>query len=286
MRREGAGGAAGGHLPAGLLEGYIAGGPSLGTDAVWAVEVHLESCAACRDRLAAVVERGSPATAVLLERVRAGLAAELARSPRMPARRFRPWGRLSGLARWWAAPALLPRLVMTLLVVLAAVGLDLADAAAGRYPSLVLLLAPVTPLVAVAAAWSRGLDPAHELVVASPRAGLDLVLRRTAAVLAVVIPALGVAGWLVGASPARWLLPCLAFTVGALALGGVVGLNRAATGLALGWALAVVTPSLVTARPPGLLASASLPGWAAATVVVAIVVVARRGAYTGLPSGS
>lgn len=276
-----------GHVPADLLRRYAAGEEDAGAqDAWWAVEVHLESCAACREQLREVVARCSPATAELLERVRAGLAVEVSRIRPMPRRRLAgAWWRW---ARWWATPALLPRLGMTVLVVLAAVGLDLADdTGAGRFPSLVLLLAPVMPLLGVAAAWSRGLDPAHELVVASPRAGLDLVLRRAVAVLAVVIPALGVAGWLVGASPARWLLPCLAFTVGALALGEVVGLHRAATGLTLGWGAVVVGPSLITGRVPQLLAApASLPGWAVATAVVAVVLVAlRRGAYTGLASG-
>jgi hypothetical protein len=272
-----------GHVPADLLERYAAGEAGAGAqDAWWAVEAHLESCAACRARLGEAVAVCSPGTARLLDRVRAGLVTELARTRPMPPRRPgvlpRRW------ARWWATPALLHRLGMTVVTVLAAVGLDLADSA-GRFPSLVLLLAPVAPLLGVAAAWSRGLDPAHELVVASPRAGLDLVLRRAIAVLAVVIPALAAAGWVVGASPARWLLPCLAFTAGALALGELVGLHRAATGLALGWTAAVVGPSLITARPPVLLAPASLPGWAVATAVVAVLVVVRRRAYTGLASG-
>jgi len=270
-----------GHVPVELLDRYAAGGSGLGADVVWTVEVHLEGCAGCRARLGGAVTRQSPETVALLERVRAGLAAGVAHGPRMPARPRR----LSGWARWWATPALPPRLAMTVLVVLVAVGLDLADGAAGRFPSLVLLLAPVAPLLAVAAAWSHGSDPAHELVVASPRAGLDLVLRRTVVVVVAVIPVLAVGGWLVGASPARWLLPCLAFTVGALALGEVVGLQRAAIGLAVAWVAVVVGPSLVTARPPVLLAAASLPGWAVATVVVATVVVVRRGAYTELASG-
>jgi hypothetical protein len=273
-----------GHVPVELLERYAAGEAGAGAqDAWWAVEVHLESCTACRAQLAELVF-GNPQTALLLERVEEQLIAEVARSPRTPARRRLVPPRVSGWTTWWATPALLPRLGMTVLVVLAAVGLDLADAVTGRFPSLVLLLAPVAPLLAVAAAWSRGLDPAHELVVASPRAGLDLVLRRTAAVLAVVIPALAVAGWLVGASPARWLLPCLAFTVGALALGEVVGLHRAASGLALGWAVIVVGPSLIVARAPALLASSSLPGWAAVTAAVAVAVVVRRHAYRELES--
>jgi hypothetical protein len=271
----------GGHVPAELLDSY-AGAAAIGTAARWTVEAHLESCGACRERLGEAVQRRSPATVAVLERVRAALDAEVARSPRMPARRR--W--LPGRAMWWATPALLPRLGMTVLVVLVALGLDLADGAGnGRFPSLVLLLAPVAPLLGVAAAWSRGLDPAYELVTASPRAGLYLVLRRTLAVLVVVIPLLAGAGWLVGASPARWLLPCLAFTVGALALGELVGLHRAASGLALAWAAVVAAPSLLTAQPPLLLEPASLPVWAGLTAVVAVVMVLRRDAYTGLASG-
>jgi hypothetical protein len=267
------------HVSIEVLERYAAGEPDA-PDVWWAVEAHLESCAPCRSLLADAVARRSPATAQLVARVHETLLVEVARSPRMPVR----W--LARRRSWWAVPTLLPRLGMTLLVVLVAVGLDLTNnAAGGRFPSLVLLLAPVLPLFAVAAAWSRGLDPAYELVVASPRAGLDLVLRRTVAALAVVIPLLAGAGWVVGASPARWLLPCLAFTVGALALGELVGLHRAATGLALAWAAAVVAPSLIAERSPALLAATSLPGWAVVTGVVVVVLVLRRHAYTGLASG-
>ena len=102
-------------------------------------------------------------------------------------------------------------------------------------PSLLLLLAPVAPLLGVAAAWARGTDPAYELVAATPRAGLYLVLRRTLAVLVVVIPALTVAGCrsarrrLAGccrawrSPPARWRSAAL------------IGVPRAAAVLAAGW---------------------------------------------------
>jgi hypothetical protein len=272
------------HVPTELLDRYAGGGAEIPPDALWAVEVHLEACAGCRARLSEAVTRRSSDTVVLLERVRAGLDAEVARISPMPARRG--LRRLSGRALWWCPPALLPRLGMTVLVVLVALGLDLADGVVGgQLPSLVLLLAPVAPLLGVAAAWSRGLDPANELVVASARGGLAMVLRRAVAVLVVVIPMLAIAGWLVGASPARWLLPCLAFTVGALALGEVVGLHRAATGLALGWVAVVVAPSLITAEVPVLLAPAALPVWAGLTAAVAVATVVRRDAYTELPSG-
>jgi len=270
-------------VPAELLERYATGSPAIGRpDELWAVEAHLEGCAICRDRLGAAVRQHSPATTALLARVGDRLATEIATNPTMPRRRR---ARVLGRSRWLFPPGLLARLAMTLLLVLAALGLDLvAQHGRGEYPSLVLLFAPVAPLLGVAAAWSRRLDPSYELAVASPRAGLHLVLQRATAALLVVIPALAVAGWVAGASPARWLLPCLGFTAGALALGEVIGLSRAAIGLAAGWVIGVVAPSLLTETSPALLSPALLPAWAAFTVVVAIVLALRRNAYTGLRS--
>jgi Putative zinc-finger len=267
------------HIPADLLDRYAGADRHLGADTVWAVEAHLESCAPCRQGLGAAVHRREPDLVALLERVRTGLDTELGPATRPRASRTR-----ARMARW-AAPTLLPWLGMTVLVILTALGFDLAErASGGRAPSLVLLLAPVAPLLGVAVAWAQGRDPAQELVTATPRAGLYLVFRRTAAVLAAVLPVLAAAGWVVGASPARWLLPSLAFTVGALAFGSVVGLPRAAATLALAWAAAVVAPSLLTARAPVVLEPVSAPAWAAFTALVAVVLVARRGAYARLLS--
>lgn len=265
------------HPSAALLDRYLAGATDLAADTLWALEHHLETCAACRDRLTAAVQRRDPAVVSLLIQVHNGLSSEVDRAAQMPARRRR----LGARAARWATPALLPWLVMTAAAVLAAMGFDLAARAGGApLPSLVLLIAPVVPLLGVAAAWSRRADPAHELVAAAPIAGLYLVLRRTVGVLAVVMPVLTIAGLLVGASPARWLLPCLAFTVAALALGQVVGLPRAAALLAALWAAAVVAPSLITATPSGVLREASQPGWAAAAVLATAVLLLRRTAYT------
>jgi len=258
------------HITGAMLDQYSTGG---GT-AVWAVEAHLERCALCRERLSAAVAKRSPATTALVARVQAALAGEVIRSPRMPARRLPGW-----VCRW-APPELWPWLTMTMLVLAAALGLDLVDSTR-VVPSLVLLVAPVAPLLGVAAAWSGGLDTAHELVVASPRAGLNLVLRRTLVVLLVVVPALAAAGWLAGVSAAAWLLPCLAFTAGALALGELIGLRRAAGVLALAWTVGVITPSMLSARIPLLLEPVSLPYWAGLVAVIAVALVARRDAFTG-----
>jgi hypothetical protein len=166
---------------------------------------------------------------------------------------------------------------MTAIVTLIALVAD--RLVAPPYPSLALLLAPIAPVAGVAAAWARGLDPAHELVAATPRAGLYLVLRRTLAVLVVVIPLMAVATW---TSPLRWLLPCLAFTVATLALGGFVGVSRAAVGLITAWAALVVGPSLVSQRLPSVLEPAALGAWAAVLVAGVIVVRLRATVYTRL----
>jgi hypothetical protein len=253
------------HASPTLLRRYADGDPTLAADAVWAVEVHLESCADCREQLAAE----APAVAPLVDQVWAAI--ELDTVP-VPPKRMR-W-----LATW-ATPAMVPWLAMTILVAVIALVADRMVSAA--YPSITLLLAPVAPVAGVAAAWAKGLDPAHELVAATPRAGLYLVLRRTVAVLVVVIPLMAVATW---TSPARWLLPCLAFTVATLALGGFFGLRRAATGLVTVWVGFVVGPSLLAQRTPALLEPAALGLWAAVLVAGAVVVRLRATVYTQLES--
>ena len=263
------------HVPAAALRRYATGDPRSRADQVWAVEAHLELCARCRERLGEAVTFHSPETAALVAQVQTRLATEVTRSPQMPT--YRMPRRVSR----WAPPGFWARLVMTLLVLGAAIGLDLAGSS-GLPPSVVLLVAPVAPLLGVAAVWSAGLDPLHELVVASPRAGLFLVLRRTLAVLAAVIPALAVAGWMTGASPATWLLPCLAFTAGALALGELIGLRWAAAALAIVWTVGVITPSVLTARAPVVLEPASLPYWAGLIGVIAVALALRRDAYKEL----
>jgi hypothetical protein len=163
---------------------------------------------------------------------------------------------------------------MSALVVLAAFVIDVLSRSGHAVP-LVVLIAPVTPLFGVAAAWSRTLDPMGELTSASPRAGLELVLRRTLAVLVVVIPLVALTGGVDRVSLAVCLVPCLAFTAGALALGTVLGVRRAAMLLGVGWVGFSVVPALVTTSLPTQLTLASLPWWGLAVVLATAIVLVR-----------
>ncbi|GGZ29145.1 membrane protein [Streptomyces inusitatus] len=258
-----------------LIEEYARGGTGLAVDEVWALEAHLEKCRDCRDRLSAAVTADAPAVAALTEAVWSDLEHRLASAVPAPARRLR--ARLSA----WTTPAMTPWLAMVLAVALLALLLDLAGPGSGQV-SLVLLLAPVLPVCGVAASWSRGLDPAYELTAATPRAGLQLVLRRTVSALAVVIPALLAGGWATGVTAVQWLLPCLAFTSLTLALGGVIGVSRAAVALVAAWAAVVVAPTLATSRTAAALQTEGLPVWGLLLALGVGVVIARRGAYTVL----
>jgi hypothetical protein len=240
----------------------------------WTVEVHLEDCASCREVLA-----GVPAgdTRALLERVAVGLSEGIAAGP-PPARRRR----VRTVLHRWAVWQLVPWLGMSVAVLGCAV---LLDRLALDLPSLVPLLAPVAPLPGVAVAWSRRADPAWELIAGTPTAGLAVLLRRTAAVLIVIVPALALLSGGTGVSLALMLLPCLAFTAAAVALGALVGVRRAAAGLAVGWALGVMLPAIHDAALPDLLRPQAVTGWALLTAVLAALAVARADSYrrtTGL----
>lgn len=271
------------HASMRLIDDYARGDAEMAADTVWALEAHLETCALCRSRLAASVATEAPGIAALVDSVRAGLDPQLDAAVRAPWRRHRP--------RWvsaWLTPAMAPWLAMTVVVTLAALLLDaVASPTLFGDASPVSLIAPVLPLGGVAASWSRGLDPAHELTASTARAGLPLLLRRTTSVLVVVLPGLLVGGWLTGSmTAAQWLLPSLAFTSTALALGSVVGVTRAAAGLALAWGVVVVAPTLATGRFPAVLQLALQPDrllvWGLLLALGAGAVIARRNSYSTL----
>lgn len=240
------------HVPGAALSGYARGDVSAAQS--WSVEAHLEACAACRAELTRTLTRLAPAAAPGSDPVAALRLAELsgvalASQPLpaqgrvragSPARRRRVLLLSGGGAG--AAYALAVVLVLGLAAVLDLTGTG--PAAAGDPLPLSLLLAPLLPLLGVALAYGPGADPTYELVASTPLGGLPLLLWRTAACLAVAVPAGAAAGLLTGAGvgAAAWLLPCLGLTAALLAVGPVFGLRRTAVLLAGAWSALVLVP--------------------------------------------
>ncbi|MFK0018061.1 zf-HC2 domain-containing protein [Streptomyces sp. NPDC090798] len=290
------------------------------TDA-WSLEKHLEGCGTCAARVSRAAREG--AAGVVLAEVRDSVLAAVLESAPAPAavptappvpgvpialpvpaasRRPRAVGGRLGRILWAAGPAL--RGAWAGAVALVAVG-ALALAYGGGFDGtrpLLLAVAPLVPLVGVALSYGRHADPLHEIVATSPSGGLRLVLMRTAAVLAVSVPLLTVAGLLLPATDPRlpqapaaaaWLLPGLALTLATLALSGYVGCRTASAVVGGGWLLALAAP-LLTVPEPGLTArlaqqlslyfTGASPqwGWAAASALCALLLAARRSAYDRL----
>jgi len=120
---------------------------------------------------------------------------------------------------------------------------------------------------------------AYEVVAATPRSGLYLVLRRTLVVLAIVLPLLFVTGW---ASVGIWLLPSLAFTTGTLALGGLIGVTRAAYALVAVWGAVFFLPTLAKQEQTFALHPGAIPVWGGVFALTVVVVALRRNAFTRL----
>ncbi|ONI71079.1 hypothetical protein ALI144C_52005 [Actinosynnema sp. ALI-1.44] len=250
------------HVSGDLVRRYANGDKGIPADQVWALEAHMETCASCRQLLASHADGIAP----LLDTVWAGLT-----PAEVPAKRRR--------LSTWITPAGFPWIGMTILI--AAIAM-LLDALTVLDTSFVLLVAPVAPMLGVALAWNKNADPMYELVAGSPRAGLELVLRRTVGVLVVMIPALFLAGLPGRVSPALWLLPSLAFTVGALVLGLLIGVTRASVVLAGVWLLVVAGPSLAEQNVPAVLHPASLPYWALIIVGCVAVLGLRADSFSRL----
>ncbi|BBH70089.1 hypothetical protein ACTI_67740 [Actinoplanes sp. OR16] len=233
---------------------------------MWSVEVHLEDCADCRAVLADGMNHD------LLDRLKRSLDEDIEAGPAPAPRRRR---------QHWMVWHLVPWVIMSVAVLACAGTLQVLQPS---LPSLVALVAPIAPLPAVAVAWSRRHDPAWELIAGTPAAGLAMLLRRTAGVLAVIVPALTVAGSRTGLSLALALLPCLAFTAATIALGAVIGVRRAAIGLGAAWTLAAIVPAVLTAQLPPMLHQASSPAWALLTILLAGFAATRATAFTRLTS--
>jgi hypothetical protein len=193
------------------------------------IETHLLHCEECRLRTGAVsrttADDGVRRWDALSDRI-----------DRPRSRRLLSLGLATpGLRTAWLASLLLLLAVPALVPVL---GL--------RLP-VVMALAPVAPLAAVALAYGRGAEPAGELALATPAAGLRLVAARALLVALTAVP-IGVGGALLIGVPVQiafgWLLPGAALA-SLVALAGTTRLDPAlvAAGLGSTWAVVVSWPA-------------------------------------------
>ena len=204
------------------------------------IEAHLLRCAQCRGALA---DR-TPATEI--DRAWARLADDVDRpSPSL-------LGRLTG-GHWFPRSVVAtPALVRAALAAVVLVGLVpfVASMLVGEAGVVALLvLAPLAPMAAVATAFRDQVDPAGEISLAAPSAGLRLVTLRALLVSAVALPLafgvlLAVDGWVTDVPlhlGAAWCLPGLALAALVLLAGTTrVDPVEMAAGLSLGWAVLVV----------------------------------------------
>jgi hypothetical protein len=220
------------HLDEALWAAYAQG--RLDSVAESSVEAHVTGCATCRTSARGHVE---PAE---LERVWTEVELEVQR-PR-PAAPLRWLSRIGVPEQDVAVLAASDGLAVAWSV---AIGGALTCLAASslvpRYQDFAfLLLAPLVPLLAVAAAYDAT-DVLRELTAPTPYSKLRLALLRTTSTLAVALPVTLTVGLVIpGLEDLAfvWLLPGLGMSLAALVLMAWLPPWSAATGVAAAWALA------------------------------------------------
>jgi hypothetical protein len=237
------------HLDRDLAERYASGQANGVVSA--SIEQHLIGCAACRGLLTPYAEpqRTDRVWAGVLEQVQAP-------PPRLVERLLRKCGMAESLARLLAVtPTLRGGWITGVLLVLV-----IAELSANSSPSgiaLFMALAPVLPMISVAAAFGGETDPSRGMVGAAPYPMLRLLLVRTAAVVACTLVPAAVLALLIPGSTwlaMGWLLPSLALTGGVLVLTPRAPALPVAGALAAGW-MALVASGWLRHHDPFLAAS-------------------------------
>ncbi|MER6563411.1 hypothetical protein ABT300_37950 [Streptomyces sp. NPDC001027] len=177
-------------------------------------------------------------------------------------------------------------------------------AAAGAEDSLpfLLLLAPMLPLLWVAASYGGRADPFAPVIRSTPAGGLRLLMLRAGVVLAVCLPLLlaaAVAGVGVSAWAAAWLVPSLALTLVTLVLGSYIGCLLGAVVTSGAWLVMIAAVARLSMREDGRVTSVRtvllnvlenlLDGgaqcvWGAASGLLSALLVLRRHSFNDLRS--
>ena len=239
------------------------------------IEAHVTSCAQCRSNVTVdpdwldkswrrIVDRVQPSEPTLVERVLCwvGVPQHLARMVS-------------------ATPSLRPSWLIAVTLTLVFAGAASQMALPGSF-NLFLALAPLAPVAGVAAAYGRLGDPAHEITAATPIDPLRLLLVRTGAVtgFAFVLSLVIDVAFSSGPRPASWVLPALALTLTALALGAHMRMWVAGATTAGAW---IVLLTLFSTRPSrgweAVFGTDSQMLFLAVALLAALVFVRDRDAY-------
>ncbi|MGO4255499.1 anti-sigma factor family protein [Marmoricola sp. RAF53] len=226
------------------------------------VEQHLLVCAACRTRIGAVVDPA--ALTAGWDRVRSGME----RPPQPSAIRLaRRLGLSDSLSVLLAASASLRTAWLSASFVALGFAFLATRLSDGSTLWPFLLVAPLIPVIGVAASYNAATDSLETLIVTSPYGRTRLILVRALGVLVTCLPVAVLLGlalpgpkWVAAA----WLGPALTLVPVLLALASFIGPRAAAGAVAISWSATVAlsvrfhppTWPVETGRQLGLLALA------------------------------
>lgn len=260
------------HVPDDELDRYLSG--RIDAASAMSVEAHLDRCGQCRT-MVAVDETW---LAQSWDRV----VHLVVLPPRSPMERLLELcGLPEHLARLLVATPTLSRAWFTAVAAVLAFAVMAAHAAPEATTGLLwfLIIAPVLPLAGIALAYGPRVDPAHELLAATPAAGARLLLLRAGVVLVTALVPSGVATSLLPGPSwwgAAWLLPALTLTTACLLLSTRMPMPSAVGALAVIWVTAVMLGGSLTGdRLLAFNAVAQLI-YGGTAMVLALMIVARR----------
>ena len=226
------------HADRDLLSAYVAGAldPVNGAS----VEQHLEHCAECRRNIRPLVD------APMLDRTWSSIL-EVVESPEQPltARVARRLGVTEANSILLGATASLRTAWISSAFVALAFAVLAVYWAGGGALAPFLLVAPLVPVLGVAAAYGHNEDPLESLIVTAPYGRTRLILLRTLGVLVSVLPfAIGAGLFVPGPVwlAVAWLGPALALVPVMMALSSFTGPRIGVAVVTIGWS-AVVLPS-------------------------------------------